>query len=201
MKVFLFVSPKSLVKVRDGQETTSPQIHHTTEDIWLEMHITSSGGVSLGDAVDTVARPFRYYLAYVQGVGCLFNRSSMVCYQSHVIVPSNSTLGGISYCSDLPKSASFSCWALMNASLNWLASDIYVSLLCSSGCRWNRRLTLAVGEADSQRLSLWLALADIGGGVPDPAAVAADVGRQLHVRDNCAHVSLRSCIHVSSIVP
>ena len=45
-------------------------------------------------------------------------------------------------------------------------------------------LTLAVGETDSKRLRLWLAFADIGGRVPDPAAVAAYVGRQLHVGDN-----------------
>lgn len=43
---------------------------------------------------------------------------------------------------------------------------------------------LAVGEADRERLSLGLALADIRGGIPDPAAVAADVGRQLHVGDD-----------------
>jgi hypothetical protein len=37
-------------------------------------------------------------------------------------------------------------------------------------------LTLAVGETDSQSLGLRLALADVGSGVPDPAAVAANVG-------------------------
>lgn len=54
---------------------------------------------------------------------------------------------------------------------------------CPIGPR-NGSLTLAVGKADSQSLSLGLALADIGGGVPNPAAVTADVGAQLHVGDN-----------------
>lgn len=46
------------------------------------------------------------------------------------------------------------------------------------------KLTLAVGKTDSQGLSLGLTLADIGGGVPDPGAVTADVGAQLHVGDD-----------------
>ena len=50
--------------------------------------------------------------------------------------------------------------------------------------KWDQ-LTLAVGEADGESLLLGLALGDIGGGVPDPAAVAADVGAQLHFRDDC----------------
>lgn len=54
------------------------------------------------------------------------------------------------------------------------------------------QLTLAVGEADSKRLGLGLALADIGGGIPDPAAVAAYVGRKLHVGNNCAPLSIVS---------
>lgn len=45
-------------------------------------------------------------------------------------------------------------------------------------------LTLAVGEADRQSLSLGLALGDIGRRVPDPAAVTANVGAQLHVGDD-----------------
>lgn len=44
--------------------------------------------------------------------------------------------------------------------------------------------TLRVAEADGKGDSLGLALRHIGGGVPDPAAVGADVGRQLHIRDN-----------------
>ena len=50
--------------------------------------------------------------------------------------------------------------------------------------KWDE-LTLAVGEADGESLLLGLALGDIGGGVPDPAAVTADVGAQLHFRDDC----------------
>lgn len=62
-------------------------------------------------------------------------------------------------------------------------------------------LTLAVGETDGQGLSLGLALADIGGGVPDPAAVAADVGRQLHVGNNYALLSIRFHIRLPRIIP
>ena len=49
---------------------------------------------------------------------------------------------------------------------------------------WIKLLTLTVGETDGQGLSLGLALGDIGGGIPDPAAVTADVGAQLHVGDD-----------------
>lgn len=41
--------------------------------------------------------------------------------------------------------------------------------------------TLRVGESNSQGNSLGLALADIGGGVPHPAAVGANVGGELHL--------------------
>ena len=44
-----------------------------------------------------------------------------------------------------------------------------------------RALTFRVGEADGQGLGLGLTLGDVGGGVPHPAAVAADVGGELHV--------------------
>lgn len=46
------------------------------------------------------------------------------------------------------------------------------------------QLTLAVGKADGKSLLLGLALGDVGGGVPDPAAVTADVGAQLHLRND-----------------
>lgn len=51
------------------------------------------------------------------------------------------------------------------------------------------RLTLAVGKADGKSLSLRLALADIGGGIPNPAAVAAHVGGKLHIRNDWKLVS------------
>lgn len=44
--------------------------------------------------------------------------------------------------------------------------------------------TVGVAESDSQGDGLGLALADIGGGIPHPAAVGADVGGELHLRDN-----------------
>lgn len=46
---------------------------------------------------------------------------------------------------------------------------------------------LAVAETDGKSLSLGLALRYVGGCVPDPTAVRANVGRELHVRDNCSH--------------
>lgn len=49
------------------------------------------------------------------------------------------------------------------------------------------KLTLAVRETDGQGLSLGLALGDIGRGIPNPAAVTANVGAELHVGDNCTH--------------
>ena len=48
------------------------------------------------------------------------------------------------------------------------------------GSRWT--LTFGVGEPDGKGAGLWLTLTDIGGNVPDPTAIAADVGRQFHVR-------------------
>lgn len=44
--------------------------------------------------------------------------------------------------------------------------------------------TLGVGETDCQGNRLRLTLANVSGGIPDPASVAANVGRQLHVRDD-----------------
>lgn len=82
----------------------------------------------------------------------------------------------------------------MNASLKPLASGI-VMLVCNCTII-EKSLTLAVGKADSQSLSLRLALADVGGSVPDPAAVAADVGGKLHVRHNCPRLSIVSAPHV-----
>ena len=46
------------------------------------------------------------------------------------------------------------------------------------------QLTVRVGEADSQGDSLGLTLADIGGSVPHPRPVGADVGRKLHLGNN-----------------
>lgn len=49
----------------------------------------------------------------------------------------------------------------------------------------SRRIhTLSVGKSNSQGNSLGLTLADVGGSVPDPTAVRADVGRELHLRDD-----------------
>lgn len=47
------------------------------------------------------------------------------------------------------------------------------------------KLTLAVGKTNGKGLSFGLTFADVGRGIPHPAAVAAYVGRQLHVRDDC----------------
>ena len=50
--------------------------------------------------------------------------------------------------------------------------------------------TLGVGEADGERHGLGLALADVRGGVPHPAAVRPDVGRELHLGDDCTPLVL-----------
>ena len=54
-----------------------------------------------------------------------------------------------------------------------------------------RRLTLRVGEADSQCDSLGLALTHISRRVPHPAAVRTDVGRELHLGHNYKRVKMR----------
>jgi len=73
----------------------------------------------------------------------------------------------------------------MKASLNKLASV----RLVSNGCRYTRSflvvLTLAVCKPDGESRRFWLALADIGRGVPHPAAVATNIRRELHVRHHC----------------
>lgn len=43
-------------------------------------------------------------------------------------------------------------------------------------------LTFTVGKSDGKSLGFWLALTDVRCNVPDPASVAADIGRELHVR-------------------
>jgi hypothetical protein len=87
----------------------------------------------------------------------------------------------------------------MKASLKPFASGHFVSI---HSCRADMNvLTLAVGETDGQGLGLRLALTDVGSGVPDPTAVAAYVGRQLHVGDNYAHLSIRLCICDSCLIP
>ena len=70
----------------------------------------------------------------------------------------------------------------MKASLNRLASAGWSASCYGSICA--DVLTLAVAEADGKSLSLGLTLRNIGRGVPDPGAVAADIGRELHVGDN-----------------
>jgi hypothetical protein len=72
----------------------------------------------------------------------------------------------------------------MNASLKALASVERGSKLLFSDDDLHRELTITVGEANGKGLSLGLTLTDVGGCVPHPAAVAADVGRELHVRNN-----------------
>jgi hypothetical protein len=47
------------------------------------------------------------------------------------------------------------------------------------------KLTLGVGKSDSKSLGLWFSLTDISSSVPNPTAVASNVGRELHVRDDC----------------
>ncbi|KAI6776706.1 hypothetical protein HG530_000651 [Fusarium avenaceum] len=66
-----------------------------------------------------------------------------------------------------------------------------------------REHTLGVGESDSQGNSLGLTLADIGSGVPHPAAVRTNVGGKLHLGDDVVVgadlESLVSAHHQSSL--
>lgn len=80
--------------------------------------------------------------------------------------------------------SSLAFWAEMKASLKRLASvETAVSIKYKS-TRTTKRRTLRVGEADGQGNSFSLALADVGSGIPDPGAVGADIGRQLHLGDD-----------------
>jgi hypothetical protein len=56
--------------------------------------------------------------------------------------------------------------------------------------------TVRVGESNSQGNSLGLALADISGSVPHPAAVRADVGGQGDLGDNCAQTCVSKATRV-----
>lgn len=74
----------------------------------------------------------------------------------------------------------------MNASLKRLASVIMsVSVLKEQV----ENHTLRVCESDSESLRLWFALTDICSGIPNPASVASNVGRKLHLRDDYNNMS------------
>lgn len=55
---------------------------------------------------------------------------------------------------------------------------------------WGRKnqdaatLTVAVGKTDRESLSLGLPFANICRGIPYPAPIAANIGRQFHIRNN-----------------
>ena len=101
---------------------------------------------------------------------------------------------------DQVKSFSFSCWALMNASLNKLASADGGQQ--ENALKNNNQLTFTVAESDGKGLCFWFALANICGHVPDPASVAANVGRKLHVGCDCrrsAHAIV--CITLRASLP
>lgn len=71
----------------------------------------------------------------------------------------------------------------MKASLKRLASGYKLEIVLP--LILDNKLTLRVGKSDSKSLGLWLTLTNISSSVPNPASVRANVGRQLHVRDNC----------------
>lgn len=79
----------------------------------------------------------------------------------------------------------------MKASLNWFASAEKSFVSTSHRHRAGTIRTLGVREADGKRLGLRFALTDVSGSIPDPAAVAADVGGELHVGDDCILISIR----------
>lgn len=62
--------------------------------------------------------------------------------------------------------------------------------------------TVGVGKSDGQGNSLGLALADIGGGVPHPAAVGADVGGELHLGNDCDRLDMAPpCSELAQSIP
>jgi hypothetical protein len=89
----------------------------------------------------------------------------------------------------------------MNASLKRLASREQGQIITG-----NKRIfrqierTVTVGKANGESLGFRLPLADVCCGIPDPAPVATHVGRELHVRYNCSHVSIFSTLVVETII-
>ena len=49
-------------------------------------------------------------------------------------------------------------------------------------------LTLGIGQANSKRLGLWLALAHVRHRIPNPASGTAYVGHKVHLRYDCDRV-------------
>lgn len=97
----------------------------------------------------------------------------------------------IYFSSVLSKIFSFSCWALMKASLNRLASARVSVYVVEQNVV--QTLTLSVAESNRKSLRLWLAFRHISCGIPHPAAVASNVWRELHVRNDCTSVSILLC--------
>ena len=73
---------------------------------------------------------------------------------------------------------------ILECRLRLLGEESLVLLLGLDEALLEQVGVLRVAETDGKSSGLGLALRDIGGGVPDPAAVAADVGRELHVGNN-----------------
>jgi hypothetical protein len=73
---------------------------------------------------------------------------------------------------------------VLGSRLRLLGEECLVLLLGLDKALLEQVGVLRVAETDGKSSGLRLALRDIGGGVPNPAAVAADVRRELHVGNN-----------------
>jgi hypothetical protein len=69
-------------------------------------------------------------------------------------------------------------------SLRLFGEKCFVLLLGLDEALLEEVSVLRVAETDGKSSGLGLALRDISGGVPDPAAVTADVRREFHVGNN-----------------
>jgi hypothetical protein len=146
----------------DGVTATSERIHSTT-------HTPSSFDGS-------VVMPSSSWGLWSRSL------ASFEVLQSFLALLRDSNLFTLRSQEDQEKRFSLSCWALINASLNKLASAGGISTVSSEN---DKQLTFTVGESNGKGLCFWLTLANICRHVPNPASVAANVGGKLHVGCHC----------------
>jgi hypothetical protein len=88
------------------------------------------------------------------------------------------------FCVAVQHSSSIGCQQFVHIDCRcslFLAEESLVLLLGLDKALLEEVGVLGVAETDGESSGLGLTLRDIGGGVPDPTAVAADVGGELHV--------------------
>jgi hypothetical protein len=65
-----------------------------------------------------------------------------------------------------------------------LGEKSLVLLLCLDESLLEKVCILGVCESDSKSLCLWFALANISGSIPHPTPITANIGGELHIRNN-----------------